>query len=123
MAGPAALLVSKVIKISDRATEMESGAKSRLKDKDALDVLRILRAVDMDSLRTRLVMLASIDLSAATTRAAIEDLPILFGTTSGRGSIMAANAAFPGEAREVIAASCAALTSELFAGMSAPPAP
>lgn len=41
VAGPSALLVAKLHKLSDRAHE--PGSK-RLKDKDALDVMRLLRA-------------------------------------------------------------------------------
>ena len=42
VAGPAALVVAKTHKIAGRRDE----AKGRLKDKDALDVFRLMRAVD-----------------------------------------------------------------------------
>ena len=42
VAGPAALLVGKVIKLRDRALEVDQGRRDRRKNKDALDVLRIL---------------------------------------------------------------------------------
>lgn len=41
VAGPAALLVSKLHKLSERIDDPD-----RLKDKDALDVLRLLRGTD-----------------------------------------------------------------------------
>jgi hypothetical protein len=42
LAGPSALLVAKLHKLADRSREPEA---RRLKDKDALDVLRLLRAI------------------------------------------------------------------------------
>jgi hypothetical protein len=50
VAGPSALVVAKLHKLSDRAHE--PGSK-RLKDKDALDVLRLLRASSSVALLVR----------------------------------------------------------------------
>jgi len=44
VAGPAALLVAKTIKISDRLKDAYAGNPGRIVDKDALDVLRLLQA-------------------------------------------------------------------------------
>lgn len=46
VAGPAALLVAKLIKIEDRLQDAARGQTSRIVDKDALDVLRLLQAVE-----------------------------------------------------------------------------
>jgi hypothetical protein len=60
VAGPGALLVAKVHKIAERV-----GQRNRVSDKDALDVLRLLRAVDVlrllapSTLTTWLVVCAS----------------------------------------------------------------
>jgi hypothetical protein len=49
VAGPAALLVAKIHKIAERI-----GTQDRLRDKDALDVLRLLRAVETEDLARRI---------------------------------------------------------------------
>ena len=48
VAGPAALLVAKIHKIAERV-----GVQDRVRDKDALDVLRLLRAVETQDLGPR----------------------------------------------------------------------
>lgn len=114
VAGPAALLVSKLIKLKERTTEFEAGGRDRRKNKDALDVLRILRAANTKELADTLRALGAEDVSADVTQEAMEALRDLFGTVDSSASQMAADAAFP-EPRETIAASCAALTAELMA--------
>ncbi|SEQ18110.1 Nucleotidyltransferase [Lentzea xinjiangensis] len=54
VAGPAALVVSKVVKIAERREQPH-----RLKPKDGLDVLRLLRAIDMTPLASSLVHIAA----------------------------------------------------------------
>lgn len=114
VAGPAALLVSKIVKLQERTDEVARGRRSRLKDKDALDVLRILRAVSAEDLAVGIRALIDAQVSAAVAAEALEAMPVLFGTPGASASQMAADAAFPGEPRETIAASCAALTTELL---------
>jgi hypothetical protein len=70
VAGPAALVVSKVVKIAERREQQPH----RLKPKDGLDVLRLLRAVDTASLADSLAGVASDELSSAVVAGAIEDL-------------------------------------------------
>ena len=62
IAGPAALLVAKVHKIAERV-----GSPARERDKDALDVLRLLRAVETARLAWQLDVLRHDPLSAAVT--------------------------------------------------------
>lgn len=114
VAGPAALLVSKLIKLKERTAEFDAGGRDRRKNKDALDVLRILRAADTKELADTLRALGTEDVSAEVTQEAMEALLDLFGTAHSSASQMAADAAFP-EPRATIAASCAALTAELMA--------
>ena len=113
VAGPAALLVSKLIKLMERAAEFEAGGRDRRKNKDALDVLRILRAIDMQELAWRLQMLAVEGVSSGVTSQAVEGLQELFGRADSSASQMAAEAAFP-EPAATITESCAALTAELL---------
>ncbi|MBP2340799.1 hypothetical protein JOF41_006977 [Saccharothrix coeruleofusca] len=66
VAGPAALLVSKMIKIDERREQPH-----RLKPKDGLDVLRLLRTTDPARLARTLRELASSDLAGEVVRCAV----------------------------------------------------
>lgn len=112
VAGPAALLVSKVIKISERADR-----PTRRSDKDALDVLRLLRAVPTAEVGERLERLLRDPLSAGVTGEALELLSGLFGTPASLGCVMAGRAAEPLEPADIIAASAAALAQDLLAAI------
>jgi hypothetical protein len=50
VAGPAALLVAKLTKLGERLADEQSGSRSRVQPKDALDIFRILQAVDVEPL-------------------------------------------------------------------------
>lgn len=110
VAGPGALLVAKVHKIAERV-----GNQDRVRDKDALDVLRLLRAVETDDLASRLAMLRSTELSAAVTNDAVGLLPELFGTSASAGVAMAVRAAGSGEDPATIGGSLMALIDDLLA--------
>jgi len=109
VAGPAALLVSKAHKISERV-----GKPDRESDKDALDVLRLLRAFESDVLARSLLMLSREDLSASVTLEAVEYLRSLFEETKSPGSLMAARAVGVLDDPDTIAASCQTLVNELL---------
>ncbi len=109
VAGPGALLVAKVHKIAERV-----GSIGRTRDKDALDVLRLLRAVDTDVLADRLSLLGDTPVSASVTAEAIHQLPLLFGSTSAEGVRMAVRAAGLSESEETIASSLVALIQDLI---------
>jgi hypothetical protein len=108
VAGPGALLVAKVHKIAERVD-----AQDRVRDKDALDVLRLLRAIDTADLATRLSVLTGIELSASVTNEAIRLVPELFGTVDSAGVTMAVRAAGAAEDPNTIAASLVALVDDL----------
>jgi len=114
VAGPAALLVAKVHKISERVE-----SDRRRKDKDALDVLRILRAIGTTELRDGLQRLLQAEIAAAVTATAIESLGRLFRTARSPGSQMAGRAVVPLEDPVIIGQSCAALTSDLLDSLAA----
>ncbi len=109
VAGPGALLVAKVHKIAER-----SGRPGRLQDKDALDVLRLLRAIETGILVETLNRLVSDDLAGETTRQAIPLLRSLFGTKSGGGALSAARALEGLEDSDTVTGSCEALVEELI---------
>lgn len=112
VAGPAALLVAKVHKISDR-----DGDLGRSNDKDALDALRILRTTGTKALADSLARLSAASVSGPVTREAIAMLGQLFEKPTSTGSQMAARAATPLEPADTTAASCAALTGDLLAAL------
>jgi hypothetical protein len=109
VAGPAALLVAKLHKIAERVD-----SPGRAEDKDALDVLRLLRAVPIETLADGLRRLGGEELSVGVTEEAIGFLRELFGKPTSPGSEMAARAASPLEDEDTIRESCATLASELL---------
>ena len=109
VAGPAALLVAKLHKIHERVD-----APSRASDKDALDVLRLLRVVPTDTFADALGHLREDPLSAEVTEEAILYLRELFSSPDAPGSSMAARAASPLEPQDEIRESCALLSQDLL---------
>ncbi len=113
VAGPSALLVAKLHKISERVD-----SPGRRDDKDALDVLRILRAVPIEVLAEGTGVLLDEEISAQVTEEAHSFLRDLFSEPSRVGCQMAARAAAPLESGDTIAASCAFLTQDLLDAVS-----
>jgi hypothetical protein len=111
VAGPSALIVAKMHKISDRNQEPQA---KRLGDKDGLDVLRLLRGVESRRLADGLRRLRQESVSATVTSEAITQLADLFGSPDAVGTQMAVRATERLEDPRVIAESCTALTRELL---------
>ncbi len=109
VAGPGGLLVAKIHKIVERAE-----TPGRIEDKDALDVLRLLRATDTADLAGRIALLARSGPCATVTAEALHHLPRLFGRAEGVGTQMAVRAAGVNADAEVIAASMTVLVSDLL---------
>lgn len=85
VAGPAALLVAKLHKIHDRI-----GSRSRLHNKDAHDVYRLLSAIETDALVDAIERLLRGDVSAQVTREAVGHLRHHFASGSeAPGAVMA----------------------------------
>jgi hypothetical protein len=108
VARKAGLLVAKLHKIDDRS------GTSRQGDKDALDVLRLLRGSDPGELADGLARLRADAIAGEATRRAIQLLPDLFGASEAPGSRMAGAAAGGLVPAGELEASCAALTRELL---------
>jgi hypothetical protein len=87
VAGPAALIVSKVVKIAERREEPH-----RLKPKDGLDVLRLLRAVDTTRLALGLRAHASDTLSSTVVEQAVKELRVLAADPEDLLPVLAARA-------------------------------
>jgi len=109
VAGLAALLVAKLHKIGERRHD-----DHRLNDKDALDVLRILRDGASGELVSTLTRLETDPISGAVTRDARELLVELFGERTSIGAVMAARSSAGLVDEEQIAISCEVLSRELL---------
>lgn len=111
VAGPAGMLIAKIYKIDDRASDPDRRA-----DKDALDILRLLQTL----LARRLRILEDDELSGEVTSEALERFPDLFGRPNATGCAMAARAAGPLADPDMIAAAASALSGDLIAEMGRP---
>ena len=109
VAGPGALLLAKLHKIEDRL-----GTK-RTSDKDALDILRLLRGVPTEELARRFEVLRRDPRSAKTSSRGVELLGRLFGSRAAPGSAMAAQAVGTLANAEETALSCELLAQDLLA--------
>lgn len=112
VAGPGALLVAKTHKIAERV-----GAMDRVRDKDALDVLRLLRAIETEDLAQRLGQLQASEVAGEVTNGAVAQLPALFGDPAAEGVLMAVRAAGDEEDPDTIAGSLVALADDLVRAM------
>jgi len=113
VAGPAALLVAKLHKLGERQDN-----PTRLVDKDAHDIYRLLMAIPTSGLAAGLYGLTKDDLAGSVTAQALIYLADLFadGATAS-GSHMAGRAEEGVGDPEVVAASCAVLASDLLAAV------
>lgn len=85
VAGPAALLVSKVHKIGERLEEGDVRRQEQLA-KDAFDIYRLLRAIDTAELVSEFGFLQSDEISSRVTCGALSMFESLFGSRSGMGT-------------------------------------
>ncbi len=109
VAGPGALLVTKLHKIGDRLAQ-----PNRLNDKDAHDIYRLLVAVPTADLAARLNELGADPVSSAASATGIERLRSMFASPEAIGSEMAARAVGPLADPATIAAATAALADDLL---------
>lgn len=108
VAGPAALLVAKLHKISERRN-----SPTRLDAKDAYDVYRLLRAISTADLAQRLSVLLNDPVSEPVTRQALSLLLALFGAPDALGSHLAARYEDAIGDPDFVAAACTALAQDL----------
>lgn len=108
VAGAAALLVAKVHKISERK------GTTRQNDKDALDVLRLLRGTDTEDIAARYEKLLVDTRSTEVAKAARELFATQFSKPNGLGVQMAIRSAGVLADPAEIAASCEALSGDLL---------
>ncbi len=107
VAGPAALLVAKVFKINDRRDT------DRQNDKDALDVIRLLRGTTTAGLAGRMKRALEDARSAVVAKAGMDLLQRDFGMRDGLGVQMAIRAVGVLADHDELAASCEVLVRDL----------
>jgi len=110
IAGPAALIVAKLHKIGERV-----GAQDRVRDKDALDLYRLLQAVPTNHLTDGMKRLRADPLSSDVSAEALTILRALFTTRDAEGVEMTVRAAGDPANDEVIRASVVVLATDLLA--------
>ena len=113
IAGPAALLVAKVIKISERLGQSDR-QPDRLKEKDALDAFRLLQAVDTADIVHGLTKHRGEPNAAAVADEAVQIRRLHATSPRGRIALLAASAA-GGDA--TVAPAFAALCNDLLAAL------
>ena len=113
VAGPAALLTAKAIKISERLEQADS-QPDRLKGKDALDAFRILQAIETDDLVAGFTTHRADDHAGAVTVEAIEVYRAHASDPNGRIAQLAAAAAL---GYPTVAPAFAALITELLTAL------
>ena len=117
VAGPAALLVSKVHKIGERA----SGSSPRRREplpKDAFDVYRLLRAVTAADMASEFGVLLAHEVSREVTSDALTTFERLFGARSGVGTGLVVQHVLGLEDPDFIAESSVALGQDLLEAVS-----
>ena len=115
IAGPAALLVAKLIKIAERVA---AGDQGRLKNKDALDVFRLLQGTETAPLAATLSRLARDSLAGSITLESMNHLPDLFGHEEANGIQMLVRATEGLEDPAILAASCTTLAHDLLGSLN-----
>lgn len=115
VAGPAALLISKLHKLGERRND-----PGRLLDKDAHDIYRLLVVSDLNELAARLDALARDDLAGDATRVAVTYLRDLFASAGDRlGATMAGRAEELVGDPVVVTAAVSALADDLLSSVEA----
>jgi hypothetical protein len=112
VAGPAALLVAKVIKLTER---FDVNDPDRVPQKDALDLFRLMQVIPTAELAQRLNRLLQSEVAAPTTTGAIQALARDFARSDAKAPKLAAQASgLPISERGVLAESFALLVRDLL---------
>lgn len=112
VAGVAALLIAKAHKLGERSA---GNRPDRLKDKDALDVVRLMLASEPVEVAATLAALAEDERAGASTATGLRYLDGLFGRAGGSGIELATRALRAAMSAERVAAICRGYMGELRA--------
>lgn len=113
LAGPAALLTAKAIKIGERLAQADR-QPDRLKEKDSLDVFRLLQAVDTADLVRGFQAHRHDEHASAVTAEALELFRTHGSTPQGRFAVLASAAA---QGDPTVAPAFAALVDDMLAAL------
>jgi hypothetical protein len=113
VAGPAALVVSKLHKIADRS----EGTAQRLQNKDASDLFLLLQGTQTQDLSRPLLRMSRDDRIAPVVDTALTYLETLFTTNNGQGLRLLRDAIRGLEDEETTVQSCMALARDLLSAM------
>jgi hypothetical protein len=113
VAGEAALLVAKAHKLGERLER----APNRLEPKDALDVLRLLRASETESLKSVFTRVLADARAEEVTREALRYLDALFRDSDARGLDLVADAVAGLDDPAFVRASTRTLVNALLTGL------
>ncbi len=113
VAGPAALLVSKMHKIGERLEDPDVRRQAQL-SKDAFDIYRLLRAIDTAEMAQEFGFLQSHEISSSVTSEALSMFQNLFGSRSGAGTTLLVRSVGALEAPPFIIESSVALSHDLL---------
>ena len=117
VAGPAALLVSKVHKIGGRLEDSDVRRQEQL-PKDAFDIYRLLRAIDTAELASEFALLRSHEISSRVTSGALSTFKSLFGSRSDMGTSLLVRSVGALEDPAFIIESSVALSRDLLGAIS-----
>ena len=117
VAGPAALVVSKVHKIADRLEDTDLRRQEQL-HKDAFDIYRLLRATDTAELASEFELLRSHEISSRVTTEALSMFESLFGSRSDMGTILLIRSLGALEDSAFIIESSVALSRDMLGAVS-----
>ena len=117
VAGPAALLVSKVHKIGERLEDSDVRRQEQL-PKDAFDIYRLLRAFDTAELASEFGLLQSHEISSRVTSGALSTFGSLFGSRSDMGTRLLVRSVGALEDPAFIIESSVALSQDLLQAVS-----
>lgn len=117
VAGVAGLLVAKAHKLHDR---VDAGRQRRLEDKDASDVVRLMRTTRAPEVGLTLARLALDERVGSVVRQAVDHLEALFGRRGGVGISMAVNSLEGVVPEAEIHTLCTAYMRGLRAGLGSP---
>lgn len=110
VAGPTALLIAKLHKLHER---VESQRPTRIDDKDAADVLRIMQTTSPADIADTLAILVRDAIAGEPTAAALTYLDALFGARGRQGITMAQRALRTAMPPERIHALCVSYTATI----------
>ena len=117
VAGPAALLVSKVHKIVERVSAARAHRRELL-HKDAFDIYRLLHAIEAAYMASEFGLLRSHEISSQVTSEALSKFQELFSTRSGLGTELVVQHVLGIEDSVFIAESSVALSQDLLEATS-----